>query len=155
VRLVVTCHEPRLAFLPWECLYISALRVFAGLTLKLSIIRDIPGRRSLVPRNLTRPMRVLLVASEPVDLPSSSAEQEVAIVKRAPDPAVRDGTARLDILNNPTRQALQSRLRIFQPHILHFVGHGAISHDGEGVLALVNDEGRARLISAKEMGMLL
>ena len=34
VRLVVTCLEPRLAVLPWECLYISALRVFAGLTVK-------------------------------------------------------------------------------------------------------------------------
>jgi hypothetical protein len=155
VRLVVTCHEPRLASVPWECLYISELRVFAGLTVRLSIIRDVPGQRSLVPRNLTRPMRVLLVASEPRDLPSSSAEQEVAIVKRTLEPAERDGTARLDILDNPTRQALQSKLRTFQPHILHFVGHGAISPDGEGVLALVNDEGRTRLISAKEMGVLL
>lgn len=155
VRLVVTCLEPRLAVLPWECLYISALRVFAGLTVKFSIVRDVPDQRSLVARNMTRPIRVLLVASGPVDLPSSSMEQEVAIVKRALEPAERDGAARLEILDHPTEQALRSRLRIFQPHILHYVGHGAISPEGEGLLVLVNDQNRAEPIRATEMGMML
>jgi hypothetical protein len=155
VRLVVIINEPRLAEVPWESVYIPELQVFSGQTLKLSVIRNVAKSVDLASRKMGRPLRVLAVASSPVDLPWINAEQEVEILRRTLEPAERDGIVRLDVLKAPNLEELRSSLRRLQPHIFHFIGHGAVQPDGNGLLALVDEQGRTQSVSAKQMGELL
>jgi CHAT domain-containing protein len=123
--------------------------------LKISVVRNITDTVSLVPRSVGRPLRILIVSSTPADLPWINAEQEVALLQRALGPAERGGLVRLDILTDPDEKELQHRLRLVRPHIFHFIGHGAVGSDGEGVVALADDDKKAVFVTASRFGTIL
>ena len=153
VRLLVTTDVPGLAGVPWECLYIPSQRVFAGLSLKLSIVRAVtnPAKTPLV--RTGRPLRVLAVLASPVDMALPGAEQEIAILRQTLEP-MDAATVHLETIEAATHEALQRALRTFAPHVFHFVGHGFV-RDGEGYLALVDSNGRIAAISARAVGVML
>jgi hypothetical protein len=155
VRLIVTGQGPQLSDIPWECLYISALRVFVGLTLKVSVIRNVTEQINLVPRSMTKPLHILVVAAQPADLPAVNVHQEITVLQRTLLPAIQAGIVRLEVVDPPTEELVRERLRKFQPHIFHFVGHGAVQPNGDGVLALTDDQGNAHLVDARQMGIML
>jgi CHAT domain-containing protein len=55
----------------------------------------------------------------------------------------------------PDEEELQHRLRVVRPHIFHFIGHGAIQPDGEGVVALADENKRAVFVTASRFGTIL
>ena len=153
VRLVVKTSEPRLIALPWECLYIPAERVFAGLALKLSVVRSVPDTAPTTPVRSARPLRILAVSSSPAEAPLPGAEQEVEILRQTLDP-IDNSIVRLEVVDNATHETVQRTLRTFSPHVFHFVGHGFI-RDGDGYLALIDSRGGMAPIRAQEMGIML
>lgn len=155
VRLVFTVKDGVVSGIPWECLYIPALRVFAGLTLKTSVIRNVLDPVSLVPRTMSRPVRILLVSSTPKNLPWINNKNEIELIRRILGPAARTGKVRVDVLEDPDERELQDRLRVFRPHIFHFTGHGAMQPNGEGIIALADEDKMAITVSALRFGEIL
>jgi KAP family P-loop domain/CHAT domain len=153
VRLVIKTTASRLTPIPWECLYVPAERVFAGLALKLSVVRSVADTAPPAPVRSARPLRVLAVPSSPAEAPLPGAEQEVEILRQALEP-IDSSIVRLEVVETATHDAVQRALRTFSPHVFHFVGHGAV-RDGTGYLALIDSRGRMAEIGAREMGIML
>ena len=77
--------EPRLMAIPGSC-SLPAERVFAGLALKLSVVRSVTDAAPPEPVRSARPLRVLAVPSSPSEAPLPGAEQEVEILRQALEP---------------------------------------------------------------------
>jgi hypothetical protein len=58
-------------------------------------------------------------------------------------------------LDMPTRQDLRRKLRIFHPHVLHFMGHGKVDEDtGSGWIYLRDEKGDPVLLRAQDVAEL-
>lgn len=154
VRFVITYTGRHLGDMPWECLYIPALQLFAGLTLRISVVRNVRPK-SLVRREIDDTMRVLLVSALPRDTPWLNADQEITLIRRVLEPAERLGVLRVDELKNPDEERLQGQLRLFRPHVFHFIGHGGIGRDGQGAVLLADENGAGVEVNATRIGTLL
>jgi hypothetical protein len=54
-------------------------------------------------------------------------------------------------MDMPTRQELRRKLRVFQPHVLHFMGHGKVDEDtGSGWIYLRDKKGEPVLLRAQD-----
>lgn len=73
---------------------------------------------------LAPPLRLLVVASEPTDMPPVHAAQEKAALAAALQPLVAAGAVRIDYCEPPTRAELNARVQQDRPHVVHFIGHG-------------------------------
>lgn len=153
VRMMVFA-ERRLAGLPWEALYLPSHRVFAGQTLKTSVIRGVSDPARFVVRRVTRPLKIQVVAASSNDAPLESMGQEIELLRRALLPATESGAVKVDIVKNATNELWRARLRSFEPHIFHFVGHGFSSESG-GFLVLEREDGTSHHIDAGEVGLTL
>jgi hypothetical protein len=150
---VASAHDP-LAALPWECLFIPQLRLFAGQAIKLSVIRRISDPARLgIPRP-ARPLRVLVACSSPRELGVLGVDQEIRLIERSLESAIGDGSARMQVVRDATLISTMDEIRAFRPHIFHFVGHAGYSGD-QGVIIFTGEDGRPDLVPAAEMGLLL
>jgi hypothetical protein len=154
VRLRIQCGDQRLAALPWEVLRLPTVRVAAGRTLSLSIVRDVKDSVSLVSRRVGRPLRILVAAASPTSAPLAGTEQEIAALSRVLEPAVSLRTVQVEVLSQASTSDVAHMLREFHPHVFHFVGHGAIV-EGKGSLLFVSESGEPEVISADQMGTML
>jgi hypothetical protein len=69
------------------------------------------------------PVKILIVTGSAPGDPAVKAEEEVIAIKRA----LRQDLGRtliVELADRPARKALMTQLEQFQPHVLHFVGHG-------------------------------
>ena len=149
-----------LASLPWEAStfpeesgpLVGTLSIHPG----LSLIREVDGRKNLLPRTSSTP-RVLVVWADPASHEYrrlAGIDKEVRSITRALSvPECR----RFEVqeIGFATRSSLIRSLESFKPDILHFVGHGDILPTG-GVLIL--ESGRpneAAQIHADELAELL
>ena len=154
VRLRVSADDRTLLNLPWECLRLPMLRVFAGQTLTLSVVRHVPDPVSLAARRIARPLRILVAAASPTEMPLPGKEQEIELLQRVLEPSVRAQDVRLEVLRQTSVSDLQQRLRTFQPHVFHFLGHGAIV-EGRGTIVFADQESRPELVDAEQVGVAL
>ena len=145
---------PELARLPWEMLYDHANRNFLGLVQLTPIIRYIELPRMSLPPVSRGPLRMLVLVSSPVDYPPLDVDHELAKLAEATDALVRSGRLVVEALPEPTMEALEFAGR--QPyHLLHYVGHGGVTHDGKGVLVFCDSSGKGQLESGVDLGQQL
>lgn len=151
---------PQIAFLPWELLRAPMVAGRAvdnlGTHPKIVISRRRKNWNSAAPVKLSEPLRILLVVSAPQDIKKTVAWQEVetAIQKLAnKHPKL---IAQPNILHNPDILKFEETLKNFQPHLLHFIGHGRLQRKkGIGELALVRPaDGSAKWCSDEKFGEL-
>jgi formylglycine-generating enzyme required for sulfatase activity len=96
-----------------------------------------------------------MIAS-PRDLEGLDVERERQRVEEAVASLQRDGLVAVTWLAGQTWRDLLRAMRGGPWHIFHFIGHGGFDPQAdEGVLALADDAGRSRLLTATELGMLL
>lgn len=147
VRLVIDPEAPggtRLASLPWELLYRRETRDHLSRNLWTPVVRFLLTRETRQLTPLEDDLRILLVSANSVgssrlDLPGEAAAFEAAWSE-----------AGLDVhhLENPSGRegALRKAIRRFDPHVLHFMGHGAFDErTGEGGLVFGERHGRPRV----------
>jgi hypothetical protein len=145
---------PELARLPWEMLYDHANRNFLGLVQLTPIIRYIELPRMSLPPVSRGPLRMLVLVSSPVDYPPLDVDHELTKLAEATDALVRSGRLVVEALPEPTMEALEFAGR--QPyHLLHYVGHGGVTHDGKGVLVFCDSSGKGQLESGVDLGQQL
>lgn len=121
-----------LAELPWEYLYSLEHGGFLGLDRRTPIIRHL--RLPLAAGRLppARPLRVLVVSSQPASMARLSLREEGEKVAAAL--AALPGVETLP-LNDPSVETLREVLLARDYHVLHFMGHGDFDPaSGQGVL---------------------
>ena len=154
VRITLDARSPELATLPWECLYLAELRVFLASTLKFSLVRYVDEARELAPRSLVPPLRILAALANPGDAPLLAVEKEAKVLRQTLAQAEQDGQVQLRVRPTATTEEIRRDLRVFKPHIFHFVGHGMV-HNNVGHLLFVNERNEADLFSAHKLGTVL
>lgn len=179
---IVLALRPEAAALwgvPWE--YLHDGREFLAVNGRFAVARMPWALRELKPAPTPLPLRILVIVSSPKNLPELNTEKEIADIQNALDDAIRDDKVRLDFLEEATLDSLQDALREVEPHVIHYMGHGAFGrlcarcgwlnhpradacegcrNDLENVeptsyLALEDDEGRANNVGAQQIAPLL
>ena len=134
------------ANMPWEFIYYPDTAMDRGFLLatrsRLILARHVPlNIKEFEPDS--GPLRILIVVSKPeqdtdgtpMDIVNANPVIETIeeLKNRLPD------SIETDKLLQPTKRSLADKLGEFQPHVLHFIGHGKYDKDG-GFLALVSEE---------------
>jgi hypothetical protein len=143
LRIFLEIKDPWLQQTPWESLYVPNLRTSLGLTRKISLLRYLRSASPLSPHPISQPFRVLVVLPAPRDLPLIGSDHEVELLDRTLASAVKNKQVVLKFLRGPEAswEGLQRTLRVFRPHVFHFVGHGIYdAQKQQGALALQREE---------------
>jgi hypothetical protein len=155
-RIVLNIACAKLRLLPWECVYIPSLRLFPALMRKYSLVHYLPGSRSLIPRTLTTPLRILVALASPIDSPPLHNELEKQAIIKALDVAIKNNEVELKIIDHTTQNELRHAILTFQPHFVHFSGHSTyMQQEDEGALLLENSKRQSDPIRASELKTIL
>ena len=151
LRVRLRLEPPELSIIPWEYLYDELNDLFLGISMETPITRYIQVAEP--PRSVTiHPiLKVLVVISNPIDLaeysmPELDAEKEKQVLSQALEEWQAQGLVELEFLDHAIASEIREKLRRYQPHIFHFIGHGAF-RDDTGYLVIEDDDRRCRLIS--------
>lgn len=144
---------PDLSRYPWEFLYDVNVDRFLCLSSHTPVVRYLDLPEPPAPLPVASPLRILVVISSPSDAPALDVEREWSNLTTAMADVVERGLVHIERIPSPTMSALARHLRGGTYHVLHFIGHGAFDERaGDGVLAFEDADGRARLVSADELG---
>lgn len=149
-RLLIDAAE--LAGLPWELLYDPARGAF--LALETSLVRNFGLAEPAQPLQVQPPLRILLGAAAPGDLPPLAGQQEIDAIAHELAELVRSRRAEVTALPHVTLRTLQNALREAQAegrpfHVLHLISHGARRPDsGQPQLFLETDRGQSEAVDA-------
>ena len=156
VRIVLELDGSRLEALPWENLYVPELNMFPSVHKKYSIVRHFSDAISLFPRTLVPPLKILVVVASPEDAPPLDVQRERETLEKTLAAAVQNGQVKLEFSKNGTIEEVQRLLRLFEPHLFHFVGHGVFMDDKQhGVLLFEDENNRSRVTEAETVRKLL
>jgi CHAT domain-containing protein len=156
LRLRLRILAPELATLPWEFLYDPLQQEFVCLLPDTVIVRYLESALPPPPLTVSLPLNVLAMIASPSDQARLDIAREKARLVNALGPLEQKGQVRISWVEGQTVQALHQALMQREWHIFHFIGHGGIDpQNEEGVLALVNAQGRTHLLNATDLGRLL
>ncbi|MFL5653956.1 MAG: CHAT domain-containing protein [Ktedonobacteraceae bacterium] len=143
--------------LPWELLCDPKPPAEKGfLARRRPLMRFHPSDTSMSP--LPFPLRVLLLISSPPGLGEDSrvdVESERAAVEQATRMAREEGKLHLLVEDIVTLQRVQDALIGFQPHIVHYIGHGGYDAASGGTLLWEDERGNELLVSDVRLAEIL
>jgi hypothetical protein len=147
IRLDLT-RAPELASLPWEYIRLPDNSNFVGLDIDATLVRYLRTSDPIRPLKVIPPLRILVMASMPQDLPQLAINNEIEQIQKALA-ALSGESVEVVILPKATRASLENKLKHGhdndQPfHIFHFIGHGAFDEDKQEGVLLFEDEGEQR-----------
>ena len=146
---------PALANIPWEYLYDREYG-FVSLSPETALVRYVEMPRPPRPFPVSPPLRILAMIAAPGDAPGLQGDEEWDKLNAALGDLTGRGMVQADRLEVGTLAALQRPLRQRDYHVLHFVGHGVYDEDAQdGALALEGAGGRTRLVTGRDLGMML
>jgi CHAT domain-containing protein len=144
-----------LANIPWEYLH-DAEYGFLGMSPETALVRYVDMPIPARPFPVSPPLRILAMISAPDDVPGLEADQEWSKLRESLGDLIDRGMVEVDRLETGTLAALQRPLRLHKYHVLHFVGHGVYDEDAEdGALALEGPDGKHRLVTGRDLGVLI
>jgi tetratricopeptide (TPR) repeat protein len=156
VRLRLRVLAPELAALPWEYLYDPRQADYLCLSRHTLLVRYLEVQQPIQPLLIEPPLRILAMIASPTDLDALDVEREQERMRRALADLQAKGVVEVTWLEGQTWRHLQRAMRGGPWHVFHFIGHGGFDTTAdEGVLALANDDGKAHLLRATEVGRLL
>jgi hypothetical protein len=136
IRLKISSDVKEIIYLPWECLPFST----EGL-----IARSVPVRYPVPPLTISPPVRVLFIVTNPKDERLLRPKEELSAIQ--PE---ADNDYNTEVVWEPTLRGVKEALDSLQPHIVHYIGHGATS-SGEGYLVLHDHAQHTYWVSASEL----
>ena len=146
---------PALANIPWEYLYDREYG-FIGLSPETVLVRYVEMPSPVQPFPVSPPLRILAMIPAPSDVPGLQGEEEWGKLNDALSDLARRGMVKVDRLKDGTLAALQLPLRWREYHVLHFIGHGWWDEDAQdGALALEGAGGTTRLVTGRDLGVML
>ncbi len=151
LRIRLRLEPPELSAIPWEYLYDELNDLFLGVSPETPITRYIQVPEP--PRSITihTTLKVLAVISDPINLadhglPALDAEKEEDVLRQALGEWEREGLVQLEFLYHAVGSEIREKLRRYQPHIFHFIGHGAFRDDAVDAASYIFEEAAASYI---------
>ena len=144
-----------LTHVPWEFLFHQTLDRFLGLSVDTPIIRslDVPEPVGIV--HVEPPLRILVMASDPIDHPKLDVEGELERLEAALGPAQKDGLVELERCG-ATMEELHDRLLHSDCHVFHYIGHGGFDDEHQDGLLVLEGPGKAGvLVPGDDLGIVL
>ena len=136
--------------IPWE--YLHDGDEFLALSGKAYLTRKPIGLGELAAIKSPQPLRLLVVVSSPKGVPELNSEKEIGVIQEAIDSARHKGWLEIDYLETATLSNLRSKITHFQPHILHYTGHGGkLPYSNETYLACEDDDGELKPIFGDDL----
>ena len=151
-RLTLAIHSNAAALwqVPWEYLHDGKDHLVLTGRFLLSRVPHGLGQMPTSPAPL--PLRLLVVISSPDKQTSLDTEEEVGVIQEALDEVVRSGRVLVEYLDDATLPAVGDTLRGFQPHVLHYTGHGGYDVESErSTLALEREDGSTHSVGITEL----
>ena len=148
IKICIASPLAAIGELPWE--YLADAAQANGVSARLRIARTVPIAASPPSLSVQRPIRVLLVASNPKDERLMDTQRELALLQRS----LSADAYCAQILTEPTLEGVRNALVSFQPTIVHFVGHAGVDH-GAGMLVLHDPSSGTAWIGASTVAALL
>jgi len=156
VKIHIDPEDPsltQLASLPWEFLYRKDTRDFLNLSKFTPIVRYLDVQRPFTALPLERPLRILVVISDPEDYTGLDLKQERNLIE---DTWAKQEGIQVEFMEHASILSLQQRLARRPYHVLHYMGHGAFDdYTGHGVLVMQNEKGLGQLVDGSSLGVLL
>ncbi|MCA9957904.1 MAG: CHAT domain-containing protein [Anaerolineales bacterium] len=149
VRLHIDRKATQLQQIPWE--YCLDDRDYLALNTETPVVRYTPTDRSSKSISVPQKVRVLVVMASPAGMDTLDVKAETALIENALKKLTEAGRVEVKILSDATRGELRRVYRKYDPHILHFTGHGMLKEDGEGAIVLQDDNGNAQPVDASDM----
>lgn len=150
--LVLTSMISWIAEKPWEFAYDRTRRSFLA-TEEVHFVRNalaaVPAE-NIPPRS--GPLRILVVAAQPVGFGLLSIPQEEEVVRRGFEGLISAGLAVVETLPRATPSAILSRISTTSFDIVHFIGHGAFD-EATGVGSLVFEDANGGSILVPERSL--
>ncbi len=156
-RLLI--DAPIAAKLPWELLYDPQRRVF--LALETPLVRGFGLAEPAQPLQVQPPLRILISAPFPADLPPIAGQDEIDHILHELAKLVQRKEAEVTPLFHTTLRSLQDTLREATEqgrpfHVLHIIGHGALDpKTGRALLYFENDLGQAEPVDPASLADIL
>jgi tetratricopeptide (TPR) repeat protein len=148
LRVDPTTARPLLN-LPWE--YLHDGRDFLALNWRTPISRLPWGLPATPLPILDEPLRVLVLVAAPLGLSQNQVlndRKEEDLILAALGAARRAGHVDVSFAPNGALESLEAALREFDPHVLHFVGHGVfVSAKDTGYLLMETQDGHRREVA--------
>jgi uncharacterized RDD family membrane protein YckC len=140
---------------PWEYLHDREYG-FLSLSPETPVVRYLPIPKPVRPLPVRPPLRILAMIAAPTDLQRLQHEEEWQKLRSSLGELIDRGMVQLDRLPVGSLAALQRPLRTGDYHVLHFVGHGLYDETvQDGALVLEDDNGQSRLVTGRDLGMML
>lgn len=156
LRIKLRIQPPELAALPWEFLYDPGRGEYVCFSRHTPIVRYMDLPHSRPPLIVMPPLRILGMMPHPKELADLDVDRERQRVETAIAPLEAQGLVDLIWLEGHSWYDLQKAMRGGPWHILHFIGHGDFDpNTDEGRIALEDEDGCARYMSATQLGRLL
>lgn len=145
-----------LAQVPWEYLYLQPLDRFMCLSVDTPLVRFLDIEDPVPVLAVDGPLRILVMISDPEDLPRLDVAREMGIVRDALGSLESKGVVTVERLGAATTEALQDRLLEGDVHVFHFIGHGGFDPDHEdGVLVFEGAGNRGAFVPGDDLGVVL
>ena len=109
--------------LPLEAAFNSRLDFLAS-DPRTPVSRGVAAESDREPVRVSPPFRVLVIASEPTDMPEVKAAAETQAITKALDPLISSRGVELKFCTPPTLKRLGDMIQQEQFHVVHFIGHG-------------------------------
>ncbi|MFY9618250.1 MAG: CHAT domain-containing protein [Pyrinomonadaceae bacterium] len=149
LRLKIYSPQPRITDLPWEWLTDDAGDPIA-LRSDVRFVRCVPRRFEIPHLTIARPVKVLMVLTNPKDERLLDAPRELAsAAQRLVQPDYE-----MQVCPEPTIEKLKDVMHGFLPHVIHYIGHAGINN-GEGNIILHDDYNRAYWMPGSVLSQIL
>ena len=143
--------DARLASLPWEAMYDT--RNDEYVCRNEPLVRYVAATSVPIPLAIKPPLRILGVVSSPSDMPALAVDDEKARLSDALAGLMTGGLVYLEWVDRPDWDSLHAKLRDETWHVVHFIGHGGYDDSAqEGMIALVDADGRSHMVDADQLG---
>lgn len=149
VRLHMDPKATQLQQIPWE--YCLDDRDYLALNPDTPMVRYTPTDRASKSINVPETVRILVVMASPDGLDELDVAAETTLIESALQKLIADGRVQVEILPDATRRELRRVYRRYDPHILHFSGHGMLKEDGEGAIVLQDEDGKPQPVDATDL----
>jgi hypothetical protein len=150
VRLFFQPNAIKLANLPWEYLFRPETETSKGYFLstrtQLTLFRFMPREGQPEIKPFKTRLKVLVVFAEPDGAqPAEASELEypsIPTIKSEMKKMFDDLNVQVDFLEYPTDTSLPEILDSFNPHVMHFIGHGIIDKKSNLSKIAIMDENK-------------
>ncbi len=142
-------ENPELINIPWEYLFDSRSDVFLSLSGNTSIVRYMELSIAVKQMQITPPLKILVISSNPKDYPLLNVEKELNKLQQALTPLEKKKRVKFEYIEHATLRKITTALDENSFHIIHFIGHGDFNHQRkEGVLVIEDDDGYGLQVSS-------